>query len=42
MKTIIKENAEYVGSMIHEWLPEHQNAYVLTGWQQGGSTIDNC
>lgn len=41
MDTIIKENEEYTGNMIHEWLPEHQNAYVITGWQQGGSTIDS-
>lgn len=40
MKTIIKENAEYTGSLIHKWLPEHQNVYVITGCQQGSSTVD--
>lgn len=38
--TVIKENQEYFGSMIHEWTTEHKNVYVITGSQQGGSTID--
>lgn len=40
MTTKIKNNKEYTGEMIHEWKPEHKNVYVITGWQQGGSTID--
>ncbi len=41
MGTKLKEEQEYFGEMIHEWKPEHKNAYVITGFQQGGSTVDS-
>jgi len=36
----IKENKEYFGEMIHEWVLEHKNKYVITGLQQGGVGVD--
>ena len=37
----IAENKEYFGKMIHEWDLSYKNAYVITGHQQGGSTVDS-
>jgi len=40
METILREEQGFFGEMIHSWDLSHKNKYVITGLQQGGSTVD--